>query len=37
MNFVPVSSETISIKTLRLEEQLHTVNFLRISTIHGNV
>lgn len=36
-NFVPVSSGTISIKTLSLEEQLHTVTFLRISTRHGNV
>jgi len=32
-----VSSGTINIKTLSSEEQLHTVNFLRISTRHGNV
>jgi len=36
-NFVPVSSGTISNKTLSSEEQLHTVNFLRLSNRHGNV
>jgi len=36
-NFVPISSGTISIKTLTSEEQLHTVNFLSISTRDGSV